>query len=134
MATIDDFWKAIRKDPENAEAKLIVADYLEEHGDGSAARAFRWCVARDRWPLRITGRRCMWLANAGVADEGTFSERKRAVLPLIFFVLRDKPTCNYWAEDIIPPVYRFKTEAEAIQAVGEFLDQLEAMIRIPESR
>lgn len=50
--------------PTDNDRKLILADWLEEHGEGDLAHAFRWAAAKDRHPRRSpAGKNYLWTCS-----------------------------------------------------------------------
>lgn len=41
---------AIEADPDDALPKLVMADFLDDHGEPDLAYAYRWCANEGKWP------------------------------------------------------------------------------------
>jgi uncharacterized protein (TIGR02996 family) len=121
-STLDALWAAVRAAPGDAPAKLVLADYLEEHGDANAGFALRWCAREAKWP-RLTKTQASWYTDPSRRHPGDRAEVERATLPLAFFVVgHDCQRCVELAG--MPSRVTFGSLPEALAYLGAILANL----------
>lgn len=58
--TTDDFLAAVEAAPADPGPKLVLADWLDEHGHSKDAYALRWMAARNKHPRRLASGLWKW--------------------------------------------------------------------------
>ena len=105
--------RTVLDSPRDPLPKLVLADYLDEHGEPLLAHCFRWCVAYGRHPRgnpRWTG---------GSWSEAFTKGRSPECLPL--------PV----AQEVTGTRRNYTTEWDAFAALADALEKIAAVVRLP---
>jgi uncharacterized protein (TIGR02996 family) len=107
--TEDALMRAVIDHPEDADRKLVLADFLDDQGREAEARAYRWCVETGRHPYKYPGLDLwLWLNNAAWDDTGNAA---RAVLPKHLWEFFFKK--RRWGQTTFPEIMLALAEALA---------------------
>jgi hypothetical protein len=106
-------YRALLKNPGDTLTMLAVADLLEEEGNESLARAYRWAAENRKWPVKLTTKRPPdWFHEEYEGNDAPVSAR----LPdYIWNAVRD---------DCDP--YDFGTVSKVFKIIARGLDRVDA--------
>ncbi len=136
MQDRDAFEAALDETPDDWNLRLIYADWLDEHGDQSLARAQRWMAEHERMPLigpdallRMLGvrqpantlGRCWewWVYGEGVSGVGRDLFRR---IPTPYSTVRGQGYCSTESRDWLSYL-EFETRRDAEAALAAGLDR-----------
>src|ERR1700722_4671849 len=135
MGDADALWAAVLADQFDDLPKLVLADFLEDQGQGQDAAALRWGVARHRWP-RITRRQAMfiWYADPTLDHPGKPEEVERAMLPLAFLVVGQQcERCADFERLVSGGGVAYRSLRDSVGYLGYVLAELRSLTGLPSS-